>query len=155
MEKTNEMEDHGPEYNIDGAALKKFRHRARKGLATMSRADRLAYAAAIEAAVLSAQRLALRRAAPSIPRPNCASGTAYTTGAAIMKAIREQHHASLLACPSQQRRARTPAQWLEMYAAAMEEKRQREAQPPTAKPSNRRERAEALVRAARARLAAA
>ena len=146
------MMEHGPEYNIDSAALKKFRHSARKGLATLSRADRLAYAAAIEAAVLSAQRLALRRAAPSMPRPNCASGTLHNTGEAIERAIREQHRAALLACPSQERRARSPLKWQEMYDAAMADKCQREAEPPVARPSNRRERAEALVRAARARL---
>ena len=145
------MEDEGPEYNIDSAALKKFRHRARKGLATLSRVDRQAYGAAIEAAVLSAQRMALRRAAPSMPRPNCASGTLHNTGEAIIKAIREQQRAALLACPSQERRARTPEKWREMYDAAMAEKRKREAQPPP-RPSNRRERAEAHVRAALARL---
>jgi hypothetical protein len=146
-------DDYGPEYNIDSAALKKFRHRASKGLAKMSRADRLAYAAAIEAAVISAQRLALRRAAPSIPRPNCASGTTHNTGEAIIKAIRDQHRAALLACPSQERRARSPVQWQTMYDAAMAEKRKREAEPPIViKPSNRRERAEAHIRAARARL---
>lgn len=148
-------DDFGPEYNIDSAALKKFRHRARKGLATLSRDDRAAYAAAIEAAVISAQRLALKRAAPSIPRPNCASGTTHNTGEAIHNAVRAQHRAALAACPSQERRARSPAQWQEMYEVAMAEKRQREMQPPIAKPSNRRERAEAHLRAARARLVAA
>jgi hypothetical protein len=147
------MSDHGPEYNIDSAALKKFRHRASKGLAILSRADRAAYAAAIEAAVLSAQRLALRRAAVSLPRPNCASGTTHSTGEAIHKAIREQHRAALLACPSQERRARSPQQWQEMYDAAMAEKREREAVSIVPVVQNkRRERAEAFVRAARQRL---
>jgi hypothetical protein len=144
-------DDEGPEYNIDSATLKKFRHRARKGLAALSRADRLAYAAAIEAAVISAQRVALRRAAPPIPRPNCASGTTHNTGEAINNAIRAQHRAALAACPSQERRARSPAQWQTMYDAAMAERRKRESAPPP-QPRSRRERAEALVRAARARL---
>jgi hypothetical protein len=142
----------GPEYNIDSAALKKCRHRARKGLAAMSRAERQAYGAAVHAAVLSAQRAALKRAAPSMPRPNCASGTTHNTGEAIHNAIREQQRAALAAYAAQVRRARTPDEWREMYDEAMAEKRQREAQPPVTKPSNRRERAEAYVRAARARL---
>jgi hypothetical protein len=144
-------DDYGPEYNIDSATLKKFRHRARNGLAKMSRADRLAYATAIEAAVLSAQRVALRRATPSMPRPNCASGTPHNTGEAIHKAVREQHRAALAACASQERRARTPEKWREMYDAAMAEMRKRETAPPP-QPRSRRERAEAHVRAARARL---
>ena len=145
-----ELEDEfGPEYNIDSAALKKFRRMRRS---SMSRADRQAYGAAVEAAVLSAQRAALRRAAPSIPRPNCASGTTHNTGEAIDRALREQQRAALLACPSQERRARKPEKWREMYDAAMAEKRKRAEMPPTVKPSNRRERAEAHLRAARARL---
>jgi hypothetical protein len=144
------QDDYGPEYNIDSAALKKFR---RKRLSSMSRSERQAYGAAVEAAVLSAQRVALRRAAPSAPRPNCASGTTHNTGEAIIKAIREQHRAALLACPSQERRARSPVEWQTMYDAAMAERRKREAEPPPiTKPSNRRERAEAHLRAARARL---
>jgi hypothetical protein len=154
MEKANEMEDEGPEYDIDSATLKKFRRLASKGLAKLSRNDRQQYAEAVTAAVLSAQRASLRREGNPAPRPNCASGTTHNTGEAIHKALRAQHRAALLACPSQERRARSPSKWQEMYDAAMAEKRKREAQPPTVKLSNRRERAEAHLRAARARLEA-
>jgi len=57
----------------------------------------------------------------------------------------------LAACASQERRARTPEKWREMYDAAMAEMRKRESEPPP-QPRSRRERAEAHVRAARARL---
>jgi hypothetical protein len=148
------MIDHGPEYDIDSATLKKFRHRAHKGLSKLSRDDRRQYAAAIEAAVLAAQRAALRRAGVPEKRPNCASGTWHSTGDAIHKAVRQQHRAALLACPSQERRARSPEKWREMYDAAMVEKRKPKAAP-IVRSSSRRDRAEALLRAARERLAAA
>jgi hypothetical protein len=145
-------EDEGPEYDIDSATLKKFRRLASKGLAKLSRDDRRQYAEAVTAAVLAAQRASLRREGNPAPRPNCASGTTHNTGAAIDKAIRAQHRAALLACPSQERRARSPSKWQEMYAAAMAEKREAKPVPIVARPSSRRERAEAHVRAARARL---
>ena len=145
------MEDEGPEYNIDGAALKKFRFRARKGLATVSKTERREYGAAVEAAVLAAQRAALRRAGVSLPTPRCASGTTHNTGAAIDKAIRDQQRAALLAFPSQVRRARSPHEWRSKYDEAIAAKRKRESEPPPP-PRSRRERAEAHVRAARARL---
>jgi hypothetical protein len=116
----------GPEYNIESASLKKHRAKARAGLSSLSRAERQAYGAAVEAAVLASQRAALRRAGESMPRPNCASGTAHSDGAAIIKAIREQQHNALLACPSKIRRARSPYEWQQMYEAAMAEKRKRQ-----------------------------
>ena len=113
----------GPEYDLESAALKKFRTKARKGLSHLSTDDRHAYGAAVELATLARQRAFLKTATVPEPRPHCASGTWHTTGEAIDKAIRQQHRAALAACPAQERRARTPDQWASMYAAAMEEKR--------------------------------
>jgi len=115
----------GPEYDIESAALKKFRRMARKGLSHLSTDERRAYGAAVEAATLARQRAFLKSHGEAEPRPSCASGTWHTTGEAISAAIRSQHKAALAACPSRERRARTPQQWQAMYAAAMTEKRQR------------------------------
>lgn len=142
----------GPVYDIDSAALRKCR---RKPLKAMSRAERDAYASAIETAVLAAQRASLRRAGNPLPSPNCASGTAHNTGEAIHKAVRAQHRAALLACPSQERRARTPEKWREMYDAAMAEMRGRGAEPTPHVVIGRRARSLAYLQAARARLAEA
>ena len=76
-----------PPYNIESAALKKFRRNAKDGLATWSKWERQMYGAAVEEAVLAKQR------------------------------------SSLLNCPAQVRRERTPEQWQEMYDEAMKEKR--------------------------------
>jgi hypothetical protein len=113
-------EPFGPAYDIDSAALKKFR---RNG------GDRQAYGAAVEAAVKAAQRAALMGAGETMPRPNCASGTWHSDGREISKAVRAQHRARLAACPSQERRARKPHQWEAMYEEAMADKRAREALP--------------------------
>jgi hypothetical protein len=117
----------GPVYNLDSAALKKFRRAG--SLDGTLKQFRQAYGAAVEQAVLASQRAALNRAAPSLPRPNCASGTWLSDGREISKAVRAQHRASLAACPSQVRRARSAAVWQAMYDAAMAEKREREALP--------------------------
>jgi hypothetical protein len=66
------------------------------------------------------------RVGPKNPRPNCASGNTHTTGQEISAAIREQQLRALLAYPSQQRRARTDAEWEAMYKKAMAEKAIRE-----------------------------
>jgi len=113
----------GPEYDIESAALKKFRRMARKGLSHLSTDERRAYGAAVEAATLARQRAFLKSHGEAEPRPSCASGTWHTTGAAIDAAIRSQHKAALAACPSRERRARTPQQWQAMYADAMARKR--------------------------------
>jgi hypothetical protein len=110
----------GPAYDVESATLKKFRSRG---------GDRKAYGEAVLAAVRSAQRSALNRATPSMPRPNCASGTTHQTGRAILKAVAARHAAALEACPSQERRARKPEQWRRMYDEAMAEKRARETAP--------------------------
>jgi hypothetical protein len=117
----------GPTYNIDSAALKKFRRVDSLG-GTLEQ-FRKAYGEAVEKAVLAAQRSQLRRAAVPERRPNCASGTWHTTGAAIDKAIRQQHRAALLACPGQIRRARPADEWRKLYDAAMAEKRARQPEP--------------------------
>jgi hypothetical protein len=122
MNSTNES---GPEYNITSAALQKFRARARKGLKTWDRDQRQLYGAAVEEAVLSALQAQCNRHGEVMPRPHCASGTWHTTGEEIEAAIRTRQNNALLACPGQERRARTPEKWLEMYAAAMEQKRAR------------------------------
>ena len=113
----------GPEYDLESAALKKFRTKARKGLSHLSADDRRAYGAAVEAATLARQRAFLKSGGEPEPRPHCASGTWHTTGEAISAAVRSQHRAALAACPAQERRARTPDQWRSMYEAAMAAKR--------------------------------
>jgi hypothetical protein len=118
------MLDPYPIYNIDSAALKKHRAKARNGLGDLSRQEILAYAAAVEKAVLAKQRSQLRQSLePTESRPNCASGTCYTTGAEISAAIREQQRNALLAYPAKVRRARTDVEWAAMYEKAMAEKR--------------------------------
>jgi hypothetical protein len=113
-----------PIYDIDSPALKKHRAKARDGLSTLSRAAILAYAAAVEKAVLAKQRSQLRQGLePAEPRPNCASGTCHTTGEAIHAAIREQQRNALLAYPAKVRRARTDVEWRDLYEKAMAEKR--------------------------------
>jgi hypothetical protein len=57
-----------PPYKIDSASLKKFRWLARNGLKTLTRAQVLDYARAVEAAILSAQRSECRPATPTEPR---------------------------------------------------------------------------------------
>jgi hypothetical protein len=119
----------GPEYDVESAALKKARKAAREGLTSLSKAERQAYGTAVSDAVRASQRAGLRRAGETMPNPNCASRTAHNTGEAIHNAVRAQQRAALLACPSQIRKARKPAEWQAMYDAAMQEKRAREAMP--------------------------
>jgi hypothetical protein len=117
-------DDPTPVYNVNSAALGRHRHKAKEGLGTLSRAERVAYADAVETAVRASQAAQLRSHGETMPRPNCASGTAHSCGKAIHAAVAAQQRAALLACPSQIRKARTDAQWLELYAQAMAEKRQ-------------------------------
>jgi len=118
----------GPAYNVDSAALRKFRGLARGGLETLATQERRAYGAAVEAAILSAQRAALRRQTHPEKVCSCASGTNHNDGAAIEKAIRAQHRASLQELVAAERSNRTPEEWKEMYEQAMKEKRERQAQ---------------------------
>jgi hypothetical protein len=117
----------GPVYP-DLPAVKKHRALARDGLSALSHEQRQAYGLAVETAIRAKQRSELQRELPE-HRCHCASGTNHNDGAAISAAMRAKHRAALLACPSQERRARTPAMWQAMYAEAMEEKRNREALP--------------------------
>lgn len=90
----------------------------------MPRAMIVAYADAVEAAVLSAQRALLMREI-AVPACNCASGTWYSDGEKIAESIRGQQRRALLSYPAQERRRRTPEQWQHMYDQAMREKRKR------------------------------
>jgi hypothetical protein len=112
----------GPDYNVESPALRKHRRLARAGLAALDRAERQAYGAAVEAAVLASQRARLVRAAPTF-KANCASGTFHNDGAALHAALLNQQRAAAVAAPGQIRRARSPEQWRTMYAEAMAEKR--------------------------------
>jgi hypothetical protein len=111
---TDLCEPFGPLYNVESAALKKFR---RNG------GDTKAHGQAVLAAILTAQAGQLRTAGETIPRPNCASGTLHSEGRDILKAVASQQRAKLAACAAQQRKARTPAEWRKMYLEAMAEKR--------------------------------
>jgi hypothetical protein len=119
----NPMEVGNPEYTVTSAALQKFRSSARKGLKNWDRYYRQAYGAAVEQAVLAAQRSHSSRTGAYEPRPTCASGTWHTTGAKIEAAIRSQHNASLLAYPAKVRRKRTPVEWQSMYEESMAQSR--------------------------------
>lgn len=114
-------EPFGPTYNIAGAALDKHRRIALKrgSVMAMTKAERWAYGEAIEKAVLAAQRSALQRELPT-HAVHCASGCSSPDG--IGDHMRRKQRAELLAAPAQERRARTPDQWREMYARAMEQK---------------------------------
>lgn len=116
----------GPEYPNLGASVQKFRRAARKGgLRSMDRFYVVAYATAIEKAILALQRSELMREVAS-HNCLCASGTNYSDGADIHRAIQKQHRQRLLAYPAKVRRERTPEQWQSMYEAAIAEKRARE-----------------------------
>ena len=113
-----------PPYNIESATLKKFRRNAKDGLATWSKWERHLYGAAVEQAVLAKQRSEFMRALPPMRAPYCASGSWVPTNrGAVGDEIRRQHRTSLLNCPAQVRRERTPEQWQKMYDEAMKEKR--------------------------------
>jgi LmbE family N-acetylglucosaminyl deacetylase len=107
-------QEFGPIYNVESAALKKFR---RNG------GDHKAYGEAVMQAVRAAQRIELNRATKSMPNASSASRTWLSDGLEICKAVANQQQASLAACASKQRRDRTPEQWKKMYAEAMAEKR--------------------------------
>lgn len=114
-------DEHGPIYNIDAAALKKHRRSARNGIASMAYELRQAYGLAVEQAIQAKQRSELQRELPT-HSVSCASRTNHNCGIKISAAVRAQHRASLLAYPSQVRRARSPAEWQAMYDAAMKAK---------------------------------
>ena len=105
-------------------AVKKYRRAAKQGLASLSSAERRAYGEAVEKAILAKQRSELQRELPT-RNCHCASGTNHNSGKAIHTAMNAKLRAALLACPSQERRARPDHVWHQMYAAAMAEKRAR------------------------------
>ncbi len=117
------MSESNPVYYDLGAGVVKFRRLANKfgSIAEMPKSDRRAYAEVVEKAIRAKQRAALVRELPSF-KPNCASGTAHTTGEAIHNAVREQQRTALLAAPSAIRKARSKSEWRSMYAKAMQEK---------------------------------
>jgi hypothetical protein len=115
----------GPTYPDLGPSAAKYRRMAINGLATMMVRDRRAYGEAVLTSVRSKQRQELQRELPSHP-VHCPSGTNHNTGEAIIKAVQSKHRAALTAAASQERRARTPQKWREMYAEAMTEKIARE-----------------------------
>jgi hypothetical protein len=113
----------GPAYPEMGGAVAKWRRVAAiaGSISAMSKADRHAYGAAVEAAILSKHRLALVGPAVKLEGPPKDVGAA----------IRARHAAELANYPARERAARKPAVWEAMYAAAMAEK---------AKPASPRER---------------
>ncbi|MBN9051562.1 MAG: hypothetical protein J0H78_19050 [Rhizobiales bacterium] len=113
------MKEHGPEYNVTSPALVRFRKLANGR--TLTREERQAYGAAVEAAVLAAQRRQLRSAAEPEHRPNCASRSWPNKPGEVGEVIRRQQRAALARCAEQERRARTPDQWEKMYREAMPE----------------------------------
>jgi hypothetical protein len=122
----------GPDYPVNlGTAVAKFRRATKRGgLAALSKAERHAYGAAVEKAILALQRTEAKCGLPPVsPKVNCASGTAYNTGAEIHEAMRRKQRSALANCAAAERRARTPEQWRDMYDRAMKAKRQRECAP--------------------------
>lgn len=74
------LTDHGPVYNIDSEPLRRHRSRSQHGLHWLTKEERRAYGAAVEAAVLSRQRAQLRAAVEPDRKSQCASGTWLNTG---------------------------------------------------------------------------
>ena len=118
-----QLDARGPAYPDLGNAVAKYRRKAASAgsVSEMLPADRHAYGEAVEKAIRAKQRSELQRELPS-HACRCASGTAYNDGEKISAAMRAKHHAALLACPSQERRARTPQAWKRLYDLAMESK---------------------------------
>ncbi len=121
---TSHRSTNGPDHPSLGAAVAKWRARARDGLKALSYEERFAYGEAVERAILALQRSDAQRGLPPInPRCACASGTPHNDGEKIHNAIREQQARALAAYPSFVRRHRTDLEWRQMYEAAMAEKR--------------------------------
>lgn len=117
---------HGPDYDVESAALRRFRNLAKNSLADLTREQRADYGRAVGAAVRAKQAAQLRRALEPERRAPCASGTWHSDGADIHKAMREQHTRRTQSWPSAIRKARTESEWREMYQDAMAEKRERQ-----------------------------
>lgn len=131
MKKTEpEPGQFGPVYDVNSQTLGRFRQAAKDGLSSLERAQVVAYARAVEDAVLGAQRSSLRRE-KSPPASMSASGTFHNRGQDIHAAIRAKQRAALAAAPSRERRARTPHEWETMYLQAMAEKPKPRPAPPS------------------------
>jgi len=108
----------GPEYPRElGATVAKYRNKAKDSIFALSKAERNAWADAIEKSILAKQRSALlgQGSPPARPRP-------------IGDALREQLRNALLAYPAKVRRERTPEAWQEMYDHAMKQKHQQQSE---------------------------
>jgi hypothetical protein len=110
-----------PPYDVTSGTLAKYRWLAREGLAALTKEERRGYGKAVEQAILIKQRSELLASLgrPASPKPRCASGTAFSDGADIHHAIKQQQRSALLAAPSQIRRRRTDAEWHHLYNEAM------------------------------------
>jgi hypothetical protein len=113
-------EDQGPLYPDMGLAVAKYRKIPK---AKLTAEQRDAYSAAIVAKIKSLQRSELiGDLTPTSPKCVCASGTTFSRGEDIHRAVREQQKRALLAYPAKVRKARTNWEWEDMYKKAMEKK---------------------------------
>lgn len=119
--------DLGAAYPELGPSVAKYRRIAAGvgSVAAMSREDRHAYGAAIEKRIRALQIQELHAGRPAVPDTAADRDVGAT--------LRAQHRARLTASIGKERRERKPEKWKEMYEAAMEEKRKREAAPPVVK----------------------
>jgi hypothetical protein len=116
-------EPFGPNYPRElGTKIASFRRLARRGLDKLTPEQRRAYGNAVHAAFLSRTRSIAKHVEPK-GSALCASRTYHSDGNKIAAAIRQQHRSAALAWPAQIRRARSDAEWRDMYRAAMKEKR--------------------------------
>jgi hypothetical protein len=127
------VEEFGPKYPAL-PSVDKHRRLARSAVEETPE-QRRAYGAAVHAGIRALQRSELMRVV-SVPKPNCASGTAETEGRKILNAVKRQLEAKLQADANADRRRRTDGEIIAAYQAAMEAKRAREGGPaPVAVPA--------------------
>jgi len=88
----------------------------------MDRAVVNAYGAAVLDGIGRMNRAALAGAAPSIPRPHCASGSYANNGADVLAAIARKIKGEFAAAVARDRAARTDADIVAAYHAAMAER---------------------------------
>jgi len=88
---TTVCEPFGPLYPQLGATVAKYRRKT-------SKADTKAYGNAVLEAIRSKQAGEIRRLAPSMPKPNTASGTYLSDGNDILKHVANAQRAALLSC---------------------------------------------------------
>jgi hypothetical protein len=104
---------YGPLYPKLGSSVAKYRRLPRGTFLP-------AYGDAVHAAIRALQRRELQRELPSFA-PRCVSRTWHTDGDSIHKAVQQQQHRSLVSCPDQIRRDRTPAEWERLYVETMKQ----------------------------------